>query len=401
MLQLTYNIYIHIAKARLSFRAHTDRCDAVNRSIFRIFRSIYMQRNHTQSSNSALFTCWTHIRHTHIYCEGTTQLLRTYTSMWCSKSINFLLSDRFTCVANTYTAKTRHSLCSYTEWQQRLCAHAATHIHHTYIHCEGTTQLLHIYTSAWCSKSINFLLYQIDLHALQSHTLQRHDTVFAHTQNDSNVFAHALQLIYITHTYTAKARLSFCTYTHLCNAVNLSISIFWLMYMRCNIHRTTATSLRTRCNSYTSHTYTAKAWLSFCASTRSWNAVNRLIFRLIESIYMHRNHIHCKDTTQSLLIYTEQQQHLCAHVATNIWHSHSYCKGMTQLLHTYTSVQRDKSIDFSIFWLIYMHCKYRDQNSFSSLSLMIIQRTQKLTSKWSAFIYIDQSSFSLCNLMII
>ena len=137
MLQFIYNIYIYIAKARLSICAHTDRRDAVNRSIFRIFRSIYTQRNHTQSSNSALFTRWAHIWYTHIYCEDMTQL---------------------------------------------LC----------------------IYTSAWCSKSIGFLLYQIDLHASQSHTLQKHDTVFAH------------------------------------------------------IHRTTATSLRMRCNSYTSHTYTLR-----------------------------------------------------------------------------------------------------------------------------------------------
>ncbi len=56
MLQLIYNIYTYTAKARLSFCAHTDRRDAVNRSIFRIFRSIYTQRNHTQSSNSAFFT---------------------------------------------------------------------------------------------------------------------------------------------------------------------------------------------------------------------------------------------------------------------------------------------------------------------------------------------------------
>ncbi len=204
MLQLTYNIYIHIAKARLSFRAHTDRCDAVNRSIFRIFRSIYMQRNHTQSSNSALFTCWTHIWHTHIYCEGTTQLLR-------------------------------------------------------------------IYRQTRCSKSINFSHFQIDLHALQIHTLQRHDTVFAHTQNDSNVFAHTLQLIYITHTYTAKARLNFCTSTRLHDAVNRSIFCFIRsIYMHCNhihckdmtqsllIHRMTATSLHMRCNSYTSHTHTLR-----------------------------------------------------------------------------------------------------------------------------------------------
>ena len=175
-----------------------------------------------------------------------------------SKSIDFLFSDQFTCVVNTYTAKTWHSLCSYTERQQRLCAHAATHIRHTHIHCEGTTQLLRIYTSAWCSKLIDFLLYQIDLHASQSHTLQRHDTVFAYTQNDSNIFAHTLQLLYDTHTVIAKTWLSFCIHTHLCNAVNLSISIFWSMYMRCNIHRTTATSLRMCCNSYTSHTYTLR-----------------------------------------------------------------------------------------------------------------------------------------------
>jgi len=33
---------------------------------------------------------------------------------------------------------------------------------------------------------------------------------------------------------------------------------------------------------------------------------------------MRRNHIHCKDMTQSLLIYTERQQRLYAHIATNI-----------------------------------------------------------------------------------
>ncbi len=155
-----------------------------------------------------------------------------------------------------------------------------------------------------------------------------------------------LQFIYITHIHIAKAWLSFCAYTHLCNAVNWSISIFW-------------------------------------------------------SIYMRRNHIHCKDMTQSLLIYTKQQQRLCTCVATHIHHTHIHCEGMIQLLRIYTFVQCDKSIDFSIFWLIYMRCKYRDQNLFSSLSLMIIQRTWKLTLKWSAFIYIDQSLSSLRSLMII
>ena len=54
----------------------------------------------------------------------------------------------------------------------------------------------------------------------------------SYTQNNSNVFAHALQLIYDIHTVTAKTRLSFCAHTHLCNAVNQSISIFWSIYMR-------------------------------------------------------------------------------------------------------------------------------------------------------------------------
>ncbi len=114
----------------------------------------------------------------------------------------------------------------------------------------------------------------------------------------SNVFAHTLQLIYDIHTVIAKTRLSFCAHTHLCNAVNWSISIFWSIYMRCR-------------------------------------------------------YIHCENTTQSLLIYTERQQRLCACAATNIWHSHSHCEGTTQLLHTYTSVQRSKSIDFG--FLIDLH----------------------------------------------
>ena len=79
ILQLIYDIYIYIAKARLSFCTHTDKRDAVNRSVFRIFRSIYTQRNHTQSSNSALFTRWAHIQHTHIYCKDMIQLVCIYT----------------------------------------------------------------------------------------------------------------------------------------------------------------------------------------------------------------------------------------------------------------------------------------------------------------------------------
>jgi len=239
-------------------------------------------------------------------------------------------------------------------------------------------------------------------------------SVCLYTQNDSNIFAYTLQLIYITHTYIAKARLSFCAYTRLHDAVNWSFLLYWIDLhasqshtlqrhdtVFAHIHRMTATSLRMRCNSYTSYTYTAKTWFSFCTSTRLCNAVNWSNFRFIRLIYMHRNHIHCKDTTQSLLIYTERQQRLCACAATNIWHLHSHCESTIQLLRTYTSVQCSKSINFSVFWSIYMRCKYIDQNSSSSFSWVIIQQTWKLTSKWSAFIYIDQSSFSSHSLMII
>jgi len=158
---------------------------------------------------------------------------------------------------------------------------------------------------------------------------------------------------------------------------------------------------------YITHTHIAKARFSFCTSTRSCNAVNRSIFRIIKSIYMHRNHIHCKDTTQSLLIYTERQERLCTRAATNIRHSHSHCKGMTQLLCTYIFVRCSKSIGFSIFWLIYMRHKYIDQSSStfiyvdqsssSSLSLMIIQTSWKLTLKWSAFTILS----CLCDHLII
>ncbi len=296
MLRLTYNIHTYIAKARLSFCAHTNRRDAVNRLIFRIFRPIYTQRNHTQSSNSTLFTRWAHIRHTHIYCEDTIQLLRTYTSMQCSKSVGFLIFWSIYMHRNHIHCKdTTQSLLIYTERQQRLCARAATHIRHTHIHCEGTTQLLRIYTSAWCSKSIDFSLYQVDLHASQSHTLRRHDIVFAH------------------------------------------------------IHRTTATSLT---HIHHTHTYCEGTTQLLRIYTLAW--CSKLIdFSIFWVIYMHRKHIHCKDMTQSLLIYTERQQRLCARAATNIRHLHSHCKDTTQLLHTYTSVQRSKLINFD--FLIDLH----------------------------------------------
>ena len=127
-------------------------------------------------------------------------------------------------------------------------------------------------------------------------------------------------------------------------------------------------------------------------------SIDLLIFWLI---YMHRNHIHCKDMTQSLLIYIKRQQRLCIHAATYIHHTYIHCKDTTQLMHIYMLAWCSKLIDFSIFWSIYMHRKYINQSSFSSFSWVIIQWTWKFTFKWSAFIYINQSSFSRLSLIII
>ncbi len=128
------------------------------------------------------------------------------------------------------------SLLIYTERQQRLCAHAATNIRHSHSHCEGTTQLLRTYTSVRRSKSIDFSLYQID--------------------NDSNVFAHALQLIYDIHTVIAKTRFSFCAHTHLCDAENQSISIFWSTYMR----RKTSIACLTRSARWSNSKFKSSRW---------------------------------------------------------------------------------------------------------------------------------------------
>ncbi len=136
----------------------------------------------------------TNIRHSHSYCKGTIQPLHIYTLMQCSKSIDFSIFWAIYMRRKYIHCKDMtQSLLIYTEQQQRLCTHAATNIRHSHSYCEDMIQLLRIYTSVQRSKLIDFD-FLIDLHALQSHTLRRHDTVFAH------------------------------------------------------IHRTTATSLRTRCN---------------------------------------------------------------------------------------------------------------------------------------------------------
>ncbi len=140
----------------------------------------------------------------------------------------------------------------------------------------------------WCSKSINFLLYQINLHALQSHTLQRHDTVFAHIHRTTATSLRMRCNSYTSHTYILQRHNSAFMHIHICVTVWCSklISFDFLIDLHAlqshtlqrhdiifaYIHRTTATSLRMRCNSYTSHTYTlqrhdsAFAYIHICAT---------------------------------------------------------------------------------------------------------------------------------------
>ena len=168
-------------------------------SLQRIEACIYTEEQQHFCIHAAI-----HIQHIHIYCKGTTQLLCIYRQTWCSKSIDFSLYQ-INLHASQSHIQWRHDtvfahIHKMTATSLRMRCNSYTS--HTHTHCKDMTQLLHIYTFMWCSKLIDFSLYQINLHALQSHTLQRHDTIFAH------------------------------------------------------IHKMTATSLCTCCNSYTSHTYT-------------------------------------------------------------------------------------------------------------------------------------------------
>jgi len=193
-----------------------------------------------------------------------------------------------------------------------------------------------------------FLLYQINLHALQSHTLQRHDIVFAHIHRKTATSLHTRCNSYISHTHTLQRHDS--AFTHLQTCVMQQINWFFPFsdrFTHIAITHRAVTTLDSALNLYMTFTHTLRRHDSAFAHLHVW--VNRSIFCFIRSIYMHRNHIHCKNTTQSLLIYTKRQQRLCACVATNIQHLHSHYEDTTQLLHTYTFVQRSKSIDFLLY----------------------------------------------------
>ena len=159
-------------KTWFSFCTSTRLHNAVNRSIFLLYQiNLHALQSHTLQRHDIVFAhihrttatslhtrCNSYISHTHTLQRHDSAFTHLQTCVMQQINWFFPFSDRFTHIAITYIAKTWHNLCSYT-------------------------------------------------------------------QNDSNVFAHALQLIYDIHTVIAKARLSFCAHTHLCNAVNRSI--FW------------------------------------------------------------------------------------------------------------------------------------------------------------------------------
>ncbi len=151
------------------------------------------------------------------------------------------------------------SLLIYTERQQHLCACVATYIHHTHIHCKDTTQLLHIYRLTWCSKSIDFSHFQIDLHTSQSHTKQwqRLTQCWTHIQHSHIHCKDTTQLLHIYTSVKCSKSIDFLLYQinlHALQSHTLQRHDTVFAY----IHRTTATSLRMRCNSYTSHTHTLR-----------------------------------------------------------------------------------------------------------------------------------------------
>jgi len=126
------------------------------------------------------------------FTESTTRFictrcwLRIFCKLCLSKELNNLININravtalYSCVELTHSWKAKqwqrdHQRIEariYTEWQQRLCIHAAAHIRHIHIYCEDTIQLLRTYKQTWCSKSIDFSHFQVDLHAAQSHTKQ-------------------------------------------------------------------------------------------------------------------------------------------------------------------------------------------------------------------------------------
>ncbi len=207
----------------------------------------------------------------------------------------------------------------------------------------------------------------------------------AHTQNDSNVFAYMLQLIYDIYTYIAKTWLSFCAFTDLRDAANrLIFLIFRSIYTHRNHTQSSDNAWLSVKLVYDIHTYIAKTRLSFCTSTCLQNAVNQSIFCFIRSIYMHRNHIHCKDMTQSLLIYTEWQQRLCAHAATHIHHTHTHTHTAKTRLSFYTSTRSHDAVNRSIFRIIrsnYMHRKHIHCKDTTQSLLIYTERQQRLCTR--------------------
>ncbi len=146
------------------------RTSKLQASMNSLFSSINISSKNQSTTRFTCTRCW----------------LRIFCKLCLSKELNNLININkavtalYSCVELTHSWKAKqwqrdHQRIEariYTEWQQRLCIHAATHIQHIHIYCEDTIQLLRTYKQTWCSKSIDFSHFQADLHAAQSHTKQ-------------------------------------------------------------------------------------------------------------------------------------------------------------------------------------------------------------------------------------
>ncbi len=114
---------------------------------------------------------------------------------------------------------------------------------------------------------------------------------FVYTQKNSNVFAYMLWLIYDIYIYIMKTWFNFCAYTDRCDAVNRLIFAFSDWFTRSAITHRAVTALYSHVKLiYNIHTYITKARLSFCTHTHQCDAVNRSIFDFL--IDLHESQIH-------------------------------------------------------------------------------------------------------------
>ncbi len=140
------------------------RTSKLQASMNSLFSSINISSKNQSTTRFTCTRCW----------------LRIFCKLCLSKELNNInkaVTALYSCVELTHSWKAKqwqrdHQRIEariYTEWQQRLCIHAAAHIQHIHIYCEDTIQLLRTYKQTWCSKSIDFSHFQA---AARSHTKQ-------------------------------------------------------------------------------------------------------------------------------------------------------------------------------------------------------------------------------------